>query len=249
MRLPNRIQALRAKRRFTSFLPHLHFDNHFTGSETLRDVVMGMADGLTVPFVLASGVSGAVASTHIVLTAGLAEVFAGAIAMGLAGFIAAKDAARHYERVLHREEGSAKDVLGQEVREISELFEAYGVTPSEAAAVVAALHRKPMAWRSFMMRFDLGLEAPDPKRPVRSALTIACSYIVCGMIPLVPYMIHEDLHDALLVSTIVTLLALAAFGAVKGHYMGVSMLACAWQTALVGSLAAGIAFGIAKVIA
>ena len=214
----------------------------------MRDVVIGMADGLTVPFALAAGISGAIASTHIVVTAGLAEVAAGSIAMGLGGFLAARGDAEHYQSELHREEKEIVDVPEREAQEIVDLFKDYGVSASEAAPVVAALRREPKAWRDFMMRFELGLEAPDPKRALRSAFTIAGSYIVGGMIPLLPYMLAANAHQALLVSIAVTLLALTIFGFVKGHFTGVSKVKSAWQTALVGSLAAGVAFGIAKAI-
>jgi len=198
-----------------------HVEKHFTGGETVRDVVIGMADGLTVPFALAAGISGAIASTHIVVTAGLAEVAAGSIAMGLGGFLAAKGDAEHYESELRREEKEICEVPAREADEIVDLFKDYGVTTSEAAPVVAALRREPKAWRDFMMRFELGLEAPDPKRALRSALTIAGSYVVGGMIPLLPYMAANP-HEALMVSIVVTLLALTLFGFVKGHFTGVS---------------------------
>lgn len=225
-----------------------HTEKHFSGGETVRDVVIGMADGLTVPFALAAGISGAIASTHIVVTAGLAEVAAGSIAMGLGGFLAAKGDAEHYHSELRREEREIVEVPEREEQEIVDLLKDYGVSETEAAPVVAALRRKPAAWRDFMMRFELGLEAPDPKRALRSAFTIATSYIVGGMIPLTPYMLASDGHQALITSVIVTLLALTVFGFVKGHFTGVSRIKSAWQTALVGSLAAGVAFAIAKLI-
>ncbi len=225
-----------------------HVEKHFAGGETVRDVVIGMADGLTVPFALAAGISGAIASTHIVVTAGLAEVAAGSIAMGLGGFLAARGDAEHYHCELLREEREIVEVPEREAQEITDLFKDYGVSPEEAAPVVAALRREPKAWRDFMMRFELGLEEPDPKRALRSAFTIAGSYIVGGMIPLLPYMLAGDAHSALLISIAVTLLALIVFGFVKGHFTGVSKFKSAWQTALVGSLAAGVAFAIAKAI-
>ncbi|MCE9611523.1 MAG: VIT1/CCC1 transporter family protein [Chthoniobacter sp.] len=225
-----------------------HVEKHFSGGETVRDVVIGMADGLTVPFALAAGISGAMASTHIVVTAGLAEVAAGSIAMGLGGFLAARGDAEHYHSELRREEKEIVEVPEREAQEIVDLFQDYGVTASEAAPVVAALRREPKAWRDFMMRFELGLEAPDPRRALRSAFTIAGSYIVGGMIPLLPYMLAANADRALTISIAVTLLALTVFGFVKGHFTGVSKFKSAWQTALVGSLAAGVAFAIAKAI-
>lgn len=225
-----------------------HHEKHFSGGETVRDVVIGMADGLTVPFALAAGISGAIASTQIVVTAGLAEVAAGSIAMGLGGFLAARGDAEHYRSELRREEQEIADVPEREAQEIVDLFKDYGVSASEAAPVIAALRREPKAWRNFMMRFELGLEEPDPKRALRSAFTISGSYVVGGLIPLLPYMLAGDAHQALTLSIFFTLLALAVFGFVKGHFTGVSKIKSAWQTVLVGGLAAGVAFGIAKAI-
>jgi len=225
-----------------------HVEKHFSGGDTVRDVVIGMADGLTVPFALAAGISGAIASTQIVVTAGLAEVAAGSIAMGLGGYLAAKGDAEHYRSELKREEQEIIDVPETEAQEIVDLLKGYGLTDAEATPTVDALRRNPVAWRDFMMKFELGLEEPDPKRALRSALTIAGSYIVGGMIPLSPYMLAGNAHRALTISIIMTLLALTIFGFVKGHFTGVSKFKSAWQTALVGSLAAGVAFGIAKMI-
>jgi VIT1/CCC1 family predicted Fe2+/Mn2+ transporter len=249
MRLAPHTRSARPSRRISSLLPQLHYDNQFTGSETVRDVVIGMADGLTVPFVLASGVTGAIGSAHVVVTAGLAEIIAGGIAMGLSGYIAARGEAERYQREFNREEKPVAVTPCNAPTPLGELLEPYGVTESEAALVAVALHRKPKAGRRFMMRFKLGMRAPDPKRPLRSALTMGGSYGFCGMIPLMPYMIVSDLHKALLMSIGVTLIALAAFGFIKGQLTGVSRFKCAWQTALIGSLAAGIAFGIAKLLA
>lgn len=226
-----------------------HAEKHFSGSESVRDVVIGMADGLTVPFALAAGISGAIASTHIVVTAGLAEVAAGSIAMGLGGFLAARGDAEHYATELKREETEIVKMPEMEAQEIVELLQDYGLTAGESTPVVDALRRNPKAWRDFMMKFELGLTAPDPRRAVRSACTIAGSYVVGGMIPLLPYMLVANSRTALIVSVIVTLLALIVFGFVKGHFTGVSKFKSAWQTALVGSLAAGAAFAIAKAIA
>jgi VIT1/CCC1 family predicted Fe2+/Mn2+ transporter len=232
-----------------SLKPKQHVEKHFSGNDTVRDVVIGMADGLTVPFALAAGISGAIASTQVVVTAGLAEVAAGSIAMGLGGYLAARGDAEHYESELAREEREIVEVPEREAQEIVDLFTGYGLTEAEATPVVDALRREPTAWRDFMMRFELGLEKPNPTRALRSAGTIAGSYIVGGMIPLLPYILLGKIREALIVSIVVTLLALVIFGFVKGHFTGVSKLKSALQTALVGGLAAGVAFAIAKAIA
>jgi vacuolar iron transporter family protein len=227
-----------------------HIEQHFSGSETVRDVVIGMADGLTVPFALAAGISGALTSSHIVVTAGLAEIAAGSIAMGLGGYLAAKSDTEHYQNELKREEQEIVEKAEVERQEIVDIFKDYGVTAEECSPIVQALERKPEAWRDFMMRFELGLEKPDPKRALQSAFTIGMSYIIGGLVPLAPYMLWMQApKTALVVSACITLLALAVFGAVKGHFTGVPRTKSALQTTLVGSLAAGVAFAIANAIA
>lgn len=225
-----------------------HTEQHFSGGDTVRDVVIGMADGLTVPFALAAGISGALTSTHIVVTAGLAEIAAGSIAMGLGGYLAARSEAEHYRSELQREEREIVEKPEMETKEVVDVFTAYGVTSEEARPVVDALKRDPVAWRDFMMRFELGLEEPDPRRAVRSAVTIALSYVVGGMVPLCPYLLMRDSPSALGVSAAITFVALLIFGFVKGHFTGVSRLKSACQTTLVGGLAAAVAYGLAKAI-
>lgn len=226
-----------------------HAEHHFSGGDTVRDVVIGMADGLTVPFALAAGISGALTSTHIVVTAGIAEIAAGSIAMGLGGYLAATSDAEHYRSERRREEQEILEKPAVERQEIVDIFKEYGVTSEECAPIVAALERRPDAWRDFMMRFELGLEEPDPKRALRSAATIAGSYVLGGFVPLAPYILMRDSEKALVFSAVITLIALAVFGFVKGHFTGVSKAKSAMQTAMVGTLAAGAAYAIAKFIA
>src|SRR6266496_3547673 len=164
-----------------------HVEKHFTASKTIRDVVIGMSDGLTVPFALAAGLSGAVDSTAVIVTAGLAEIAAGSIAMGLGGYLAAKSDAEHYARERARERAEVKEKPLEEEAEIHEVFRKYGLTAEESGPVVAALRNRPEAWIDFMMRFELGLEKPDPGRALRRAVTIASAYIAGGLIPLTPY--------------------------------------------------------------
>ena len=160
-----------------------HIERHFTAGEVVRDVVIGMSDGLTVPFALAAGLSGAIDNSHIVVVAGLAEIAAGSIAMGLGGYLAAKSDAEHYASERLREEREVEEIPDEEAREVQQVFADYGLPPEESAPVIEALTRKPKEWVDFMMRFELGLEEPDPKRAVQSALTIAASYIAGGIIP------------------------------------------------------------------
>jgi vacuolar iron transporter family protein len=225
-----------------------HIEQHFTAGETVRDIVIGMSDGLTVPFALAAGLSGAVSSAAIIVTAGLAEIAAGSIAMGLGGYLAARSDAEHYASERRREQQEVKDKTQAERTEVADVFTSYGLTPQESAPIVEALSQRPEAWVDFMMRFELGLEAPDPKRALTSALTIAGSYIAGGLIPLLPYIVLGHLRSALVVSVIVTLLALLVFGYVKGHFTGASPIRSGLQTMLIGGLAAAAAFGIARLI-
>ena len=232
---------------FPAHFPHNpHKETHFTASETVRDVVIGMSDGLTVPFALAAGLTGAVSTSHIILTAGLAEIAAGSIAMGLGGYLAARGDAEHYDSERVREEQEVKTVPDVEAQEIVNIFRTYGLTAEESAPVVQALQRNPKAWIDFMMRFELGLEEPDPKRALTSAATIAGSYIAGGFIPLAPYIVIHHAPTALLWSAGVTLVALIVFGYVKGKVSGTNPGRSALQTALIGGLAATVAFFLAK---
>ena len=225
-----------------------HIEHHFTSGETVRDIVIGMSDGLTVPFALAAGLSGAIESTSIVITAGLAEIAAGSIAMGLGGYLAARSDAEHYASERRREQTEVATIPEVEATEVLELFGTYGVSAEAADPVVRRLRERPEAWVDFMMRFELGLEKPDPKRALVSAATIAGAYVAGGLIPLAPYFIFATAQRALLVSVAFTLVALFLFGFVKGHFTGAPPVRSALQTALVGGLAAAGAFGIARAI-
>jgi VIT1/CCC1 family predicted Fe2+/Mn2+ transporter len=225
-----------------------HVERHFTAGDRVRDIVIGMSDGLTVPFALAAGLSGAVASSRLVVTAGFAEVAAGSIAMGLGGYLAARGDAEHYASELAREEQEIRDVPEVEVAEVANVLTRYGVGVADAQTIATAMRQHPEQWRDFMMRFELGLEAPDPKRALQSALTIAVAYVLGGLIPLSPYLAFSSAQTALRSSVIVTLVALIVFGYVKGKFTGTGPLRSAIQTAVIGSLAAAAAFAIARAI-
>jgi vacuolar iron transporter family protein len=226
-----------------------HVERHFTASEIVRDVVIGMADGLTVPFALAAGLSGAVSNPGIIVTAGLAEIAAGSIAMGLGGYLAAKSDAEHYAAEERREHQEIRDIPREEMREVAEIFRGYGMTEEQIVPVVDAMTRRPKEWVDFMMRFELGLERPDPRRARTSAAVIASAYVAGGLVPLVPYMLLRAASAALWVSVAVTLLALAVFGFIKGRYTGARPVKSAIQTTVTGGLAAAAAFAIARAIA
>jgi len=223
-----------------------HVEKHFTASEVVRDIVIGMSDGLTVPFALAAGLSGAVDATSIVITAGLAEVAAGSIAMGLGGYLAARTDAEHYATERATEERETIEMPERETEEVALVFRSYGLPEETVATVVKAISNNRNRWVDFMMKFELGLEKPDPKRASSSAMTIAGSYIAGGLIPLAPYFVFRSIHSALIVSVVVTLLALFVFGYVKGRFTVKKPLRSAWQTVVVGGLAASAAFLLAK---
>ena len=223
-----------------------HVESHFRASDTIRDLVIGMADGLTVPFALAAGLSGAVSSTRIITTAGIAEIAAGAVAMGLGGYLAARGDAEHYASELRRERYEVRHMPEDEEAEIVEVFEEYGVTTEQSAPVVAALRNNHDAWVRFMMRFELGLEQPQAGRASRSAATIGGAYVAGGLIPISPYFITDSIAAALPWSIVITLVALALFGYVKGSFTGTAPWRSAIHTTLIGSCAAAAAFLLAR---
>src|SRR5437870_151789 len=215
-----------------------HIERHFTGSGTVKDIVIGMADGLTVPFALAAGLSGAIETTSIIVTAGLAEIAAGSIAMGLGGYMAAKSDVEHYDSERAREVAEVSEKAEIEASEVAEVFQSYGLTTEESTLIVDALRKRPEAWVDFMMRFELGLEKPNPRRAFISAVTIAGAYIAGGFIPLGPYVVLSSARNALSVSVVTTLITLAVFGYIKGHFSGAPRVRSAIQTVLIGGLAA-----------
>ncbi|XP_009129202.1 vacuolar iron transporter 1 isoform X1 [Brassica rapa] len=244
-----------------SLLDH-HTEKHFTAGEVVRDIIIGVSDGLTVPFALAAGLSGANASSSIVLTAGIAEVAAGAISMGLGGiglgygfkcsaqirYLAAKSEADHYAREMKREQEEIVAVPETEAAEVAEILAQYGVEPHEYSPVVNALRKNPQAWLDFMMRFELGLEKPDPKRALQSAFTIAIAYVLGGLVPLFPYMFIPQALNAVVASAAITLIALFIFGYAKGHFTGSRPFRSAFETTFIGAIASAAAFCLAKVV-
>jgi vacuolar iron transporter family protein len=229
-----------------------HVEKHFTATAAVRDIVIGMADGLTVPFALAAGLTSAAAAltkgNAIIVTAGFAEIAAGSIAMGLGGYLAAKTDVEHYASELDREYRETVELPDIETEEVAKVFRDYGLSEAQMEPIVTAITSDQKKWVDFMMRFELGLEPPDPSRASRSAATIAASYIVGGLVPLAPYILMREIIPALWASVSVTLLALFVFGAIKGHYTGVKPIRGGVQTVLVGGLAAAAAFLIARLI-
>ena len=228
---------------------HTHVEPHFKATETVRDIIIGMSDGLTVPFALAAGLSGAVDHSSIIVIAGLAEIVAGSISMGLGGYLAAQSEADHYYTELAREYREVKESPDIEREEVADSLREYGLGDAEIEPILKSFEGNHDMWVKFMMRNELQLEEPRPKRALWSALTIAGSYIVGGALPLAPYFFFVDPHRALLVSVIVTALALLAFGYGKSRFVGVDPWKGALRTVIVGGIAAAAAFYIAKVIA
>jgi VIT1/CCC1 family predicted Fe2+/Mn2+ transporter len=246
--LPKRAQVVEIyKEAIMSAQPHV--ERHFRSNETVRDIVIGMSDGLTVPFALAAGISGvAGAQTKIVVLAGLAEIAAGSIAMGLGGYLAARTDYEHYMTEKGRENWEVDHLPDREKEEVADVFRGYGMSERSIKPIIEAMSINREQWIDFMMRFELGLEAPDPRRARISALTIGLSYIVGGFIPLTPYILIPNLSTALMVSVVVTLIALFLFGYIKGRFTGTKPLRSGFQTVLVGGLAAGVAFLLARLI-
>jgi VIT1/CCC1 family predicted Fe2+/Mn2+ transporter len=223
-------------------------ETHFTATQTVRDIVIGMADGLTVPFALAAGLAGTVSAASVIVVAGLAEIAAGSIAMGLGGYLAARTDRDHYAAERERELRETEEMPQQERAEVMKLFRDYGLTAEQARPVVAAITANRGRWVDFMMRFELDLQPPDARGAPRSGLTIGASYIAGGLIPLFPYMLLADAQRALQFSVAVTLVALFVFGAVKAIFTEINPLRGGFQTTLIGGVAATVAFTIARLI-
>jgi len=223
-------------------------EEHFQSSEKVRDFVIGMSDGLTVPFALAAGLSGAVDTTGIVITAGLAEIAAGSIAMGLGGYLAGRTEIEHYDSEERREYEEVEHKHEIEIQETKEIFAEYGISEELQERIAREMAKNPKKWVDFMMRFELGLERPDKNRAHQSALIIGVSYIIGGMIPLSAYFFTDSSQTGLIYSTVITLICLVIFGLIKSKLTGQPLFKGALRVTLVGAAAAAAAFGIAKLI-
>jgi VIT1/CCC1 family predicted Fe2+/Mn2+ transporter len=226
----------------------IHTEHHYKSTDTVRDVVIGMSDGLTVPFALAAGLSGAHVGTSVVVLAGLAEIVAGCIAMGLGGYLAARTDAEYYQNELQREIGETREIPDEEAAEVARVFQGWGLTDQQIEPIVAAITSSEKQWVDFMMKFELGLAEPDSRRPVISAATIGMSYVVGGLIPLAPYFFARSVQEGFAESVALTLSALLVFGCIKARFTGIPLLRGGFQTVSIGGLAAGAAFLIAKLI-
>ncbi len=227
---------------------HHHEEKHFTSSEIVRDVIIGMTDGLTVPFALTAGLSGVVHSNALIITAGIAEIVAGSIAMGLGGYLSAKTEIEHYQTELDREYREVELVPKKEKEEVMEVFADYGLSRDLQVTIAEEMSKNKKLWVDFMMRFELGMEEPDPKRAKQSAFNIGVSYIVGGFVPLSAYFFTDTPQKGLIFSAVITIIALFVFGYVKTKLTGQQPLLGALKTVLIGALAAGAAFFVARLI-
>ena len=227
-------------------LHHNHIESHLKSSDLLRDVVIGMSDGLTVPFALAAGLSGAVDQSSIIVIAGIAEIAAGSIAMGLGGYLAGKTEQDHYSSEVKREYDEVENLRHKEIEETKEFFANIGLSPALQQQATDEIAQDKDRWVDFMMKYELGLEKPDPKRATKSALNIGLSYIAGGIIPLSPYFFISDSAEALKISVIATLICLFVFGYFKSKITGVNAIWGALKVTLIGAVAAAAAFGVAK---
>ncbi len=229
-------------------LHHQHAEEHLVSSATLTDIVIGMSDGLTVPFALAAGISGAVQGTGLIIVAGLAEIAAGSIAMGLGGYLAGKTEVDHYNSELKREYEEVEKLPHVEKQEVKDFFSSLGLSEEVQEKAVEEVTKDKQKWVDLMMKYELGLDKPDPKRARTSAFNISISYIVGGLIPLSPYFFFKDSIEALKISAVITLISLFVFGYFKSKVTGVNAVAGAFRVMIIGAIAAGCAFGIARLI-
>ena len=214
----------------------------------LRDIVIGMSDGLTVPFALAAGLSGAVSSSTIIVIAGIAEICAGSIAMGLGGYLAGKTEQDHYNSEQKREYDEVENLRHKELEETKDFFASIGLSPGLQEQATAEIAQDKHRWVNFMMKYELGLEKPDPRRATNSALNIGLSYVAGGIIPLSPYFFISNATEALEISVVATLICLFVFGYFKSRITGVNPWMGAIKVTLIGAVAAAAAFGVAKLI-
>ncbi len=225
---------------------HLHHEEHLRSSDFLTDIVIGMSDGLTVPFALAAGLSGAVDSNTIIIVAGIAEIAAGSIAMGLGGYLAGKTELDHYRTELKREYDEVERVPEKEKEEVKEFFANIGLSEDMQRRATEEIAKDKKQWVDFMMKYELGLDKPDPRRATKSAFNIGLSYAVGGLVPLTPYFLVDTPVAGLKISAIVTLICLFIFGYFKSRITGINPWMGAFRVAIIGALAAGAAFGVAS---
>ena len=226
----------------------MHKETHVTSSNIVRDIIIGMADGLTVPFALTAGLSGVLDTNHLIIVSGVSEIAAGCISMGLGGFLAGQTEVEHYDSELKREYEEVEKVPETERKEVEEIFIEMGVDEALSKQVTLQISQDKHKWVDFMMRFELGLDKPDKNRAYQSAITIALAYLAGGFIPLFPYLVTSNNQHGFYWSCAITILALVIFGYFKSKVTGQPLLSGTLKVAFTGILAAAAAFIIAKLI-
>lgn len=229
--------------------PHHHEELHIKGGRSIGEAILGSADGLTTPFALAAGLSGVVASTGVVFLAGSAEMVAGGIAMGLGGYLSTKSYNDLFTRELVREYKEVGEIPEQERREVRHIFEQKGFVGEDLDRAVRVITEDKDRWVKFMMREELGMQEEDLRPPARSAAIVGGSYMAGAILPLLPYLVAANVLQGLLYSSVMTLIALFAAGVVKGRMSGRAWLPSGLETMGIGALAAGTAYGVAKLLA
>lgn len=237
--IPSRTRRVRTR---------LHSEEHVPGGVSVRDVILGVSDGLTVPFALAAGLSGAVTSNFIVFIAGVAEMLAGGIAMGLGGYLSEKSHAEIYRKELERENREVDEVPELERREVRDIWKARGYAGAELDQLVDAIIKDRRRWVEFMMREELGLLEPRASGAYKTSLTIGMSYIVGALVPLFPFLIPLTIHQALLLSSVTTLSALFLVGVFKSRFTGAAWWRSGLETTLIGAAAAGAAYVLVRLL-
>ena len=221
-------------------------EKHFNGSQALSDIVLGMSDGLTVPFALAAGLSSALHDNNLIVTAGLAEVAAGSIAMGLGGYLAAKTSAEHYNNERQREAYEIEHMPEAEEQEVDDALVVYGISKDTRLKFIEDLKQNKENYIEFMMRFELGLERPNPNQAYKSGLVIALAYVAGGIIPLVSYWHTRTPNDGLIWSSVSTGVVLLVFGYFKSKLTGQNPIWGAVRVCFISAVAAGAAYLLAK---
>ncbi|WP_343693163.1 VIT1/CCC1 transporter family protein [Chitinophaga sp.] len=226
----------------------MHQETHVNSSNFVRDVIIGMSDGLTVPFALTAGLSGVLDTNHLIIVSGISEIAAGCISMGLGGFLAGQTEIEHYDSELKREYEEVERVPETERSEVEAIFIDMGVDKELSKQVTLQISQDKDKWVDFMMRFELGLDKPDKDRAIKSALTIAFSYLAGGFIPLFPYLVTSNNQQGFYFSCVITVMALVVFGYFKSKVTGQPLLKGTLKVAFTGIIAAVAAYALAKIV-
>jgi VIT1/CCC1 family predicted Fe2+/Mn2+ transporter len=228
--------------------PKLNKKFRNTNADLVKDIIIGMSDGLTVPFALTAGLSGILSTNHLIIVSGLSEIVAGCISMGLGGYLAGQSEVEHYDTELKRENNEIEISPGVELKEVENIFMEMGVDGPLSKQVALQISKDKDRWADFMMKLELEIERPAKNRASKSAGTIALSYLVGGFIPLFPYILTNSSKIGFNVSCMVTILALIIFGYFKSKLTGQPIIKGTIKIALIGIVAASAAYFLAKAV-